>query len=68
MATQAQLTEAKAALHKLLTGRSVASVTIDGVQTQYNQASIPSLKAYIEMLESELGIKSVRRRGPAGVY
>jgi len=68
MATQAELTEAKAALHKLLTGRAVASVTVDGVQTQYTQANIQSLRAYIETLESELGIKSVRRRGPAGVY
>lgn len=67
MTTQTQLTEARAALHKLLTGRAVASVTIDGVTTQYTQANIGSLRAYIEQLEGELGLTSVRRRRPAGV-
>jgi len=66
--TEQQLTEARAALHKLLTGRSVVSVQIDGVTTQYSQANLPALKSYIESLESDLGVKSTRRVRPAGVY
>ena len=68
MATQVQLDEAHAALHKLLTSRAVASVTVDGVQTQYTQANIPSLRLYIADLEQQLGVATARRRGPAGVF
>lgn len=66
--TETQLAEARQALHKLLTGRSVVSVQIDGVTTQYSQANLPALRSYIESLEFDLGIKSARRVRPAGVY
>ena len=67
MATQTQLDEARAAYHKLLTGKSVVSINVDGVQTTYEKAQISSLKAYIESLEAALGATSTRRR-PFGVY
>lgn len=66
-ATQQQLTEAEAAYHKLITGRQVVSVTIDGVATQYTQADKNSLKMYIEELRSELGTGTSRRKPPMGV-
>lgn len=67
MTTQTQLDEAQAAYHKLLTGKSVVSIDVDGVQTTYEKAQISSLKAYIESLQTTLGASSTRRR-PFGVY
>lgn len=66
-ATQQQLTEAETAYHKLITGRLVVSVNIDGVQTQYTQADKNSLKMYIEELRSELSTGTSRRKPPMGV-
>ena len=64
-ATQQQLTEAELALHQLITGRSVVSVSVDGVTTQYTQASIESLRSYVSSLKSELGVTRTNRRRPA---
>ena len=67
MASQAQLDEAKAALHSLLIGRQAVKITNrDGQAVEYQQSDIDSLKAYITTLETELG-KTTNRRGPAGV-
>lgn len=67
MSTQTELDQARAAYHKLLTGKAVVSVTVDGVQTSYAQADSAKLKAYIESLVAELSPTTKRRR-PAGVY
>ncbi|HWK55368.1 MAG TPA: gpW family head-tail joining protein [Hyphomicrobiales bacterium] len=67
MATQQQLQEAEAALHKLITGKQVVSVTIDGVQTQYTPAQVPVLRAYVNELRAELGVGVTNRCRPARV-
>lgn len=67
MATQQELNEARDAYHKLVTGRSLVSVSVDGVTTQYTQADIGNLRAYIENLEAKLG-GARNRRGPARVF
>jgi hypothetical protein len=67
MATQQQLTEAEAALHKLLLGRQVVSVTIDGVETNYTQADLKALRQYVQSLKIELGVSGHGRVPPARV-
>ena len=67
MTTQTDLDEAKRAYHKLVTGTKVVSVTIDGVQTQYNEASKSDLKSYIDSLSMSLGSAHGRIK-PAGIY
>ncbi len=62
MATQQQLTEARAARHALVTGRKVATVTMNGRTVQYTETNLADLEAYIQRLESELGITTNRRR------
>lgn len=59
------LAEAKAALHKLQTGKSVASVTDNsGRAVTYTQANIEKLQAYVRELEGECGDTAGRgRRG-----
>ncbi len=66
-ATLQQLADAESAYHKLLTGRQVVSVTIDGIQTQYTQSDRNSLKMYIEDLRSELNTGTSRRKPPMGI-
>jgi hypothetical protein len=68
MATQQQLTEAEAALHKLITGRQVVSVVVDGVQTQYSAADAARLRSYVQELRTELGASGSRRVFPARVF
>ncbi|EOJ5356500.1 phage head-tail joining protein [Escherichia coli] len=62
----AGICDARRALHELMIGRAVVSVSKDGRQVQYSRATIGELRQYIEELESALGV-SGRRRGPAGV-
>ncbi|EPT1453265.1 phage head-tail joining protein [Escherichia coli] len=64
--THETLCEARRALHELMIGRAVASVSKNGRQVQYSRATINELRRYIEEIESALGM-SGRRRGPAGV-
>lgn len=64
--THDMLCDARQALHELMTGRAVVSVSKDGRQVQYSRAAVSELRQYIEELESALGV-SGRRRGPAGV-
>ncbi|WP_028302627.1 phage head-tail joining protein [Oceanospirillum beijerinckii] len=61
MATQAQLDEARAALHALSIGKGVASIQKDGRKVDYTPANVGSLRAYIRELESVLA-SSQRRR------
>ncbi len=63
MATQQQLTEARDALHALMTGKAVVSVTFNGRTVQYSKAEISALESYIARLERELaGAKPRRNR------
>ena len=67
MATQAQLDEARTALHQLLLGRRAVKVQKDGRTVEYTPANKRELEEYIGQLEATLGI-GTRRRGPAGVF
>jgi len=57
MATcETKLAEAKTALHALVTGEQVASVTVNGRTTQYTQTNIAELRRYVLELENECGV------------
>jgi hypothetical protein len=56
------LTEAKGALHQLLTGKRVVEVDYDGRAVKYSKADIGQLRSYITTLEADLGIRSAARR------
>ncbi|ATI62797.1 gpW family head-tail joining protein [Edwardsiella tarda] len=64
--THEMLTEACQALHELLTGRRVVSISKGGRQVQFSQANIQELRRYIDEIEVSLGV-SIRRRSPVGV-
>lgn len=52
-----RLTQARAALHKLMTGKSVVSLTDqNGERVEYRPANANQLRSYIKDLEVELGI------------
>lgn len=64
--TLEMLLEARKALHDLLLGKAVVSVSKDGRQVQFNQTTISDLRNYINEIEMFIGLPS-RRTGPAGV-
>lgn len=69
---EARLLEAEIALHQLMIGKSVVSLSRgdsagNSRSYQYSQANIAQLKAYILELKGQLGLGSGRRR-PAGVH
>lgn len=68
MSTESDLADAKAAYHKLLLGKAVVSINVDGVQTQYAQADAARLKLYIQTLEAALDLTGASRRRPARVF
>lgn len=49
------LAAARTALHALVTGEQIASVSIDGNTTSYTPADIDKLNKYIRTLEAECG-------------
>lgn len=61
-----QLTQARTAYHKLMTGTAVVSVNKDGMSVSYERADAAKLQAYISEL-SQIVEGSGRRRPPAGV-
>lgn len=61
MATQAELSEAKAARHKLMTGTKAAKVTMNGRTVEYAPADLNKLDNYISRLEAELSTTDLRR-------
>lgn len=64
--TNAQkLTEAEAALHKLLTGSQVVQVGYGERRVQYTQANISELRQYIATLKGAIDPTVARR--PMGV-
>ncbi|UIN02456.1 gpW family protein [Yersinia ruckeri] len=64
--TQMMLSEARQALHELMLGRRVVSISKNGRQVQFSQMDIKALRRYIDEMEVALGLPS-RRCGPAGV-
>jgi len=59
----AKLVEARDALHQVALGAAVVSVrNADGREVQFNRASMPQLRAYVQELEGMLGQGG--RRGP----
>lgn len=66
MASQSELEQARAALHKLLTGRQAVRLERGDRVTVYQPSEQKSLESYISRLEGELG-ETTRRRGPARV-
>lgn len=67
MITTQQLTEARTALHQLLTGQAMVSITRDGKKIDFSPANRGDLERYIDQLEAQAGVGSSRRRGPARV-
>lgn len=62
----AQLNEARAARHKLMTGTAVVRVAKNGLTVEYTRANLYELNSYIQQLEQTVeGIGA--RRAPAGV-
>lgn len=48
------LSEARTALHALMTGQSMVSVTYEGRSVTYSRANLAALRSYIQDLESKL--------------
>lgn len=67
MSTQDQLTEARQALHRLLTGTQTVSIQRDGKRVEFAQTNRSDLERYINQLEVQQGAGNSRRRGPARV-
>ncbi|HEB6949737.1 TPA: gpW family protein [Salmonella enterica subsp. enterica serovar Hvittingfoss] len=65
MATMAELIEARAALHDLMTGKRVATVQKDGRRVEFTATSVGDLKKYIADLE--VSLRTGGRCRPAGV-
>ncbi|EGQ7686746.1 phage tail protein [Vibrio parahaemolyticus] len=67
MTKQEMLQQAEAAFHSLQTGKMAVSVQKGDRKVEFSRANIHELRSYIDDLRAQLGLSSVRRRGPAGV-
>ncbi|RVU13154.1 gpW family head-tail joining protein [Methylobacterium oryzihabitans] len=66
MATQAMLDEARAAYHRIVTGKGVAEARgADGRTVKWHPGNLAELRTYISGLEKALGVPSMfaRTRG-----
>ncbi|MCH2058131.1 MAG: gpW family protein [Thalassotalea sp.] len=64
-----QLSEARAARHKLLTGTAVVKINkggLSGMSVEYSKANLYELNAYISELETKVNGIGMRRP-PAGI-
>lgn len=69
MATCAEkLTAAKDALHALILGDAIVSMTVAGRTTQYTAADEGKLRRYIAQLETECGDVNKGHAGPIEFY
>lgn len=66
-AVQAQLDEARSALHRLELGQSEVSLAYNGESVTYNAANAASLRLYVRQLEFRLGLRSTPRARSRGV-
>lgn len=64
---EAQLEEARTALHRLNIGDREASLSYDGEQVTYSAADRGSLRVYIRELEAKLGQRRFARARSRGV-
>ena len=53
---EAQLQEARTALHQLMTGAQVVEVEYEGHRTKYRSANEGQLRRHIRSLERQLGV------------
>ena len=61
---EARLTEAETALHQVMVGTGVASLSYDGETVTYTRSSAAQLRAYVNELQKALGkITQSRPRG-----
>ena len=69
MATCAEkLDEAREALHGLALGKAVVAITFEGERTEFQQADLAKLRAYIRDLEAACGEDTAAaRRAPTRV-
>lgn len=66
--TEKQLSEARAALHRLLTGAATVQLSYQGESVTYTSADEGRLRAYIRELEAKLGIAPSRTRARRVVF
>ncbi|HFF9407538.1 TPA: phage head-tail joining protein [Escherichia coli] len=64
--THEMLCDARRALHELMIGKRVVTVTKDGRSVSFTSATRADLCKYIAEIEEALGVR-VRRRRPMGV-
>ncbi len=64
MTLNEKITEAKAALHNLMIGKGVVSITKDGRSVTYSASNRADLVSYIADLEAQA---NSRRRRPMGI-
>lgn len=68
LTTAQRLVEAEEALHKLLTGQKMVSMSYEGRTVTYTQQNIDALKQYIRDLKSEIAqAAGTSSRRPFGV-
>lgn len=63
---ETRLSQARAALHALMTGTKVAELRNGDQTMRYEASNLPALQSYISKLEAECGSTPCRRR-PIGV-
>ena len=63
-----KLTQAKDALHALLIGEQIVSVTVNGRATSYGPSNISMLRRYIAELETECGNTTKGHAGPISFH
>jgi hypothetical protein len=61
-----KLTEAREALHSLLTGKRSVMMQYEGTRVQFTQANVDELRQYIAQLEGE--VDPTKRRRPFRVF
>jgi hypothetical protein len=64
---EAQLTEARAALHRIEIGGAEVSLSYNGESIAYSAATSGGLRVYIRGLEAQLGYRSSGRARSRGV-
>jgi len=64
---EAQLADARAALHRVVTGRAEVSLSYNGESITYSAANEGDLRQYIRELEAQLGYRTSARARSRGV-
>lgn len=64
---EAQLAEARAALHRVEIGGAEVSLAYNGESISYSAANVANLRQYIRTLEKQLGYRAYTRARSRGV-